>query len=64
MLANSDLQPLARIAIWVLTGYLLSNGADPKLVEFLRADPQVVALVLAVLNTVWWQSARFFGWRT
>lgn len=61
-LKPADAAPIARISLFLLTGYLAAKGGDPALISFLRTDPEVAALVTGMIATVWYGFAKFFGW--
>lgn len=61
---TTPLDPIVRIAMWALAGWLAGKGADPELVEMIRLDPVLVAGVIAGINSVWYGIAKWRGWNT
>ena len=64
--------PLARIALYVVAGYLMRGGWLPEdMAHQLSTDPDMVFIFEATIGAavsavtlVWWRIAKRMGWNT
>jgi len=59
-----DIFPFVRIALYLFSGWLAAQGANPDVVAFIKMDPQLAASITAAVTAVWWQIAKRKGWAT
>ncbi|MHA7852184.1 hypothetical protein [Roseovarius sp.] len=67
----SDFQPLIRIGLYILAGWLSAHGLPPQAVAILSTDPamielasQLAAALVASVSLVWWRIAKRIGGAT
>ncbi len=53
---------IARIALLLLTGWLAGLGIDAEVIDLLRNDAEVLAVITGAIWAVWYWAARRFGW--
>lgn len=70
-MSTASIQPLVRIGLYALSGYLAGAGLPEPAADLISTDPAVaaavtdaVAAVLAGLVVVWWRVAQHLGWAT
>lgn len=67
----ADLQPLIRIGLYILAGWLAGYGLPPQAAAIISTDPAVLELVSQIIATLvtaaslwWWRIAKRTGGAT
>jgi hypothetical protein len=67
----SELIVLIRIALHLLSGYLLAAGVPPEVVHIITTNPEIVngiaaflAALPSLISLAWWRVAKWRGWST
>lgn len=67
----SEFQPIIRIGMYLLAGYLVNNGLPPDLAAMITTDPAILEMLSVALGAlvagmapVWWRVAKWLGWAT
>lgn len=68
---KSELQPIIRIGLYILAGYMARAGLPPEVTSIVTTDPAMAELfghalggVIAGVALIWWRIAKRLGLAT
>ena len=59
----AELAPLVRICLFVFSGWLSGQGYDSEVVQYIRTDPEVAAMVTFGITAAWYGAAKLWNWK-
>jgi hypothetical protein len=59
----AELAPIARISLFVFSGWLQGQGVDSQVVTYIKTDPEVLSVVVLILTGAWYTLAKIKDWK-